>query len=658
MKRRKKNNQRPLRLIKMSNMKTIDELKYYCNEPDPVGALMLTGEWGSGKTFLIEHQLRKELKSTHILVRVSLFGIESVETVNKAVRSQWISNCTSFLGKIQDKTKVVNTAKTIFGGAATFIPYLNDVKDAVLSIDPLDYVTIKPVVGEEDDKKKVVLIFDDLERSKLSTTDVLGTINEYCENLHFNTIIVTNEDKINRDSENKNISYDEIKEKIVERTIRLDPDYDAIVDSIVDNKIWFDCEYTNFLKKNRDLIKSILSTEIDDEKDTGDSLKKNHENSERVTRPRNIRSLKCALQDFHRVYVTLQVANLPNIERYLYSFLSYTIAAKAGIAKKGKYGFLFSDENVKKAFPLFDSRMLFDSVRTWIHNGIWNEALLRNEISWAQERNKKLEPKDELRINRVADLDEDIIRSGFNGLLEYAYNGELSLDEYIYFIGNSVFLRECHFAGLKPIDWNKVIDGIHKSIKSEINSGNKGGNVHQFIDEEIRKNYSKDELKAYDIIKTYRKNDIGIFARNKIIYLDSIKISGSYAFAQCKNKRFNCFDTEMAEATAKSFEESNQYEREGFPSKFRSLWQFVDQEQNFDFVKTEEGFKRLLESLDDLNVKYNSEQRNIAAYHTGRFKEVVVELKNKIKEKKTAELKTESVEDEESVADQKDRQDG
>ena len=27
-------------------MDTLEELKYYCDEPQPVGALMLTGEWG------------------------------------------------------------------------------------------------------------------------------------------------------------------------------------------------------------------------------------------------------------------------------------------------------------------------------------------------------------------------------------------------------------------------------------------------------------------------------------------------------------------------------------------------------------------------------------------------------------------------------------
>lgn len=38
-------------------MNTVDELVYYCNEVDPVGAIMLTGQWGSGKTYLIEHEL-------------------------------------------------------------------------------------------------------------------------------------------------------------------------------------------------------------------------------------------------------------------------------------------------------------------------------------------------------------------------------------------------------------------------------------------------------------------------------------------------------------------------------------------------------------------------------------------------------------------------
>ena len=42
-------------------MSSLNELIHYCNEPDPVGALMLTGEWGCGKTYLIEKELSEAL---------------------------------------------------------------------------------------------------------------------------------------------------------------------------------------------------------------------------------------------------------------------------------------------------------------------------------------------------------------------------------------------------------------------------------------------------------------------------------------------------------------------------------------------------------------------------------------------------------------------
>ena len=39
-------------------MNTLEELKYYCEEHKPVGAMMLTGEWGCGKTYLLDNMLK------------------------------------------------------------------------------------------------------------------------------------------------------------------------------------------------------------------------------------------------------------------------------------------------------------------------------------------------------------------------------------------------------------------------------------------------------------------------------------------------------------------------------------------------------------------------------------------------------------------------
>ena len=54
-------------------MGALEELIHYCNEKNPIGALLLAGEWGCGKTYLIENELTKALENTHVIVKVSLW---------------------------------------------------------------------------------------------------------------------------------------------------------------------------------------------------------------------------------------------------------------------------------------------------------------------------------------------------------------------------------------------------------------------------------------------------------------------------------------------------------------------------------------------------------------------------------------------------------
>lgn len=70
-------------------MKTIDELMYYCEEPEPVGAVLLTGEWGCGKTYLIDKELKEALKDKAHVIRISLFGITTIEGILMAIKQAW-----------------------------------------------------------------------------------------------------------------------------------------------------------------------------------------------------------------------------------------------------------------------------------------------------------------------------------------------------------------------------------------------------------------------------------------------------------------------------------------------------------------------------------------------------------------------------------------
>ena len=69
-------------------MNTIDELLYYCNEIEPVGALLLTGEWGCGKTYFIADLLEKHYGKDYRkddVIWVSLYGLSDINQVQRKI---------------------------------------------------------------------------------------------------------------------------------------------------------------------------------------------------------------------------------------------------------------------------------------------------------------------------------------------------------------------------------------------------------------------------------------------------------------------------------------------------------------------------------------------------------------------------------------------
>ena len=64
------------------------ELKLYIDSKEHMGACLLTGKWGCGKTHLI-NKLKKETDSKEkCMLIVSLFGIDSIESLNKAIKGK------------------------------------------------------------------------------------------------------------------------------------------------------------------------------------------------------------------------------------------------------------------------------------------------------------------------------------------------------------------------------------------------------------------------------------------------------------------------------------------------------------------------------------------------------------------------------------------
>ena len=614
-------------------MDLIKELKSYCDINNPVGALMLSGEWGCGKTYLIKNFIKQE-KDTYVFVSVSLFGIDSLDKLRVEVKKKWLEKASEFDKLNGTKvSKVADAYRKIFGTIKDILPENWQKKGEVVSsiMDLVNFVPISNTMFE----KKVILVFDDLERSNISCTDLLGCINDYCENQSFNTIIIANEEKIKNSSDNE-LSYHEIKEKIVQRVIPFVPDYEEVVSNSIE---LMSCgiEYKGLLRKNKELLVEILSGDFDDNaiieqykaenyKLDGKEKREEYQREEEklrkllAQRPHNIRSFKCAIQDFERAYNKLVKENIQDCNNWLFSFTCLMLANKAGLIEESpRYGNLFLYLDVEKLYPeLFDANFIVNGFSKWIIRGEWNDEVISKEIQLFLKKEKAVTPLEILKTHNLPEVNDEVIYEGFKDLLVEAYAGNLSLDEYILFIYNCYYSRTYNL-DLPTIDWEKVRDGIRGQIKHLVKSDEKDSHFHGMIEDGSKENFTTDEWSAYQIIKEFRDNDVWVYEKNQKLYIDLISSDLNVAFRELSNKSYNKFSLEMESATINAFKNADNMDKNHFSRWFVGIWRQYRNSEKINEQATTMSLKKLINDLSSVMQEYKENNMNIAAGHTQNF---------------------------------------
>ena len=145
--------------LQIDKKSSLRELVYYCTEPEPVGALMFTGEWGCGKTYLIDHELKATFdgqngREEKVIIRVSLFGVSSVENIHSLVKESWMEayyeNFPTVLKKTTRFLKNIQSSIAKMEG--------NDEMKLLASVGLSNFMRVKNIIN----KKPVILVFDDL----------------------------------------------------------------------------------------------------------------------------------------------------------------------------------------------------------------------------------------------------------------------------------------------------------------------------------------------------------------------------------------------------------------------------------------------------------------------------------------------------------------
>ena len=632
-------------------MKTVDELVYYCHECEPVGALLLSGEWGCGKTHLIEHELKDALADTSVVLRISLFGMTLPEEIHVTVRREWMAEYC--------KIKGIDKVTEKIGQGKEWLSKMDFLPEWIRGIAKTDASVFFPI-SKEMDGKEVILVFDDLERCRMSSVDVLGVINDYCENQHYHTIIVANQAKIKgqrgitkitgeiqqvpvesdaRISEIKKaiikvdipvqpeqaeLSYAEIKEKIIQRTVCYLPDYENIVHAVIATAKFQAAQYREFITSCEGGLLELFAPDRDDLK--FENSQSDGKGQSRPTPPHNIRSLKCAIKDFYRLYRILQKNDFSDLDKWLYSFTSYVLAYKAGIARADDYGTLFSDSDVRKMYPAFQSNYTINGVKQWVLNGVWNENAITSEIEIIKKRNNTQSAPEIIKSNRIMDIDDAVIHEGFADFLRIAYDGNLTLDEYVLLIENSCWARSYNCDFPLPIDWKKVQAGIGLRIAEIKKTLPEGQLLFSTIAKTRRSDFTDEEWSTYELISKFVLGNELIFYRNKKLYIDKIRELGLSAFMFIENKRYDVFDEEMATATAQAFSQENNAGKNQFISNFKNLWEIRIQSSDIRIEDSIKGFHLLITYLQEALAKAPPGKRDFSIVHTERFVSILDKL--------------------------------
>lgn len=300
------------------NNNMLDGIRNYLSM-ESTGALMVSGEWGCGKTYHIEKMIIPTLRQEGWNpVKVSLFGIESVNEMplriadnykrpennevdgtKKEKKKSWLSS----LGKEKAGKALAKGAQ--FASKISWLGNFVDVETLVNNNSGLLYKLIPT--------EKTVIILDDIERviDIIDVHTLLGAINELVEQRGYKVVVIANNSYMQQKSEAKLV----FKEKVIEKTLVYEPDVVSIFKELCGKG--YSSPFTAFMTAQK-AVEVIDPSYPSYKEDKGLQVELH-----------NIRILKFALAHFSKIYEVcnafLKDENKDTADSFLLSLWACTV---------------------------------------------------------------------------------------------------------------------------------------------------------------------------------------------------------------------------------------------------------------------------------------------------------------------------------------------
>lgn len=418
----------------MTTKEIVNAVRCYIQDKNAKYAILIDGEWGSGKTYLYENHLVNAINLNEMgkndpkyNVYISLYGISTLDSLAK----QLVMNYVTYV-KLNADEKNKSKLKKIGGIIGTISSAFS------FSIGPVSSGFADIINGIESsiEVKNMVICFDDLERCTIPINEFLGFVNNLIEHCNCKVLILADEKNIgkiyaNTNLENKyltlltgnrkvveNISdekilrerqsqasnnpdgeitvselkklneilysenylYKDIKEKVIGKTMYYYPALDEVI-----------AELINGNENNKGIVeegkfKEYLNNKI------GKIVC-----AFREIENRNLRIVKMWISSFKKIYdVTMKYfADNKYLENILDEFLRYSIWA-IGALKKNKN--ILRTGHTNEDYVYFEGHRYTNIIRysfidSWIYREVWDDADL-SQACKAIIKRKEREDKD------------------------------------------------------------------------------------------------------------------------------------------------------------------------------------------------------------------------------------------------------------------------
>ncbi len=362
----------------------LDGIKNYLSMYS-TGALMVSGEWGCGKTYHIEKVVMPALQEEEWNpVKVSLFGIESVNEIPLRIADNYKWRESDKGDRAEMKKKKAwwpsfgkeKASKAVVKGA-----------QLVSSISWLEsFVDVKILVGNNSGllyklipTENTVIILDDIERV-IDTIDVhtlLGVINDLVEQRGYKVIVIANNSYMQQKGQAKLV----FKEKVIEKTLVYEPDVVSIFKELCEKD--YSSPFTKFMTTQK-AVEVIDPSYSSYKEDKGLQVELH-----------NIRILKFALAHFSKIYKVCDDFLKNENKDITNSFLLSLWACTLGIAIEYK-----KDRLTYKDRLQFAQYVELSSIDFGFDVGAQNAEILFDETEDDEAEEKQKEEKQRKYINR------------------------------------------------------------------------------------------------------------------------------------------------------------------------------------------------------------------------------------------------------------------